>query len=61
MKDQFQIHFHVWKNTSVGTIVVLVLADRNQSSGDSGYTLRTIVLFQRSPKNSIQCFQILLN
>jgi len=27
------------------------VADTNQSSGDSGCTLRTIVLFQRSPKN----------
>jgi len=27
------------------------IADTNQSSGDSGCTLRTIVLFQRSPKN----------
>jgi len=27
------------------------VADTKQSSGDSGCTLRTIVLFQRSPKN----------
>jgi len=27
------------------------IADTKQSSGDSGCTLRTIVLFQRSPKN----------
>jgi len=43
--------FQVWRNTVAGTAVVLVLADIKQSSGDSGCTLRKIVLFQRSLLN----------
>ena len=49
MKDQFQIH-----SMSEGTLVqaqLLFLSScrHKQSSGDSGCTLRTIVLFQLSP------------
>ena len=44
--------FQVWRNTVAGTVVVLVLADtKKQTSGDSGCTLRTKVLFQRSQLN----------
>jgi len=49
MKDQFQIH-----SKSGGTLVqawMLFLSYCKQSSGDSGCTLHTIVLFQRSLKN----------
>jgi len=41
--------FQVWRNTVAGTTVVLVL--QKQSSGDSGCTLRTNVLFQHSQLN----------
>jgi len=38
---------HWWRHSCCSCPV----ADTKQSSGDSGCTLRTIVLFQRSPKN----------
>jgi len=41
--------FQVWRNTIASTTVVLVLADTK--TGDSGCTLRTKVLFQRSTLN----------
>jgi len=44
--------FLVWRNIAAGIAVILVLLQiHNQSSGDSGCTVRTIVLCQRSWEN----------
>jgi len=51
MKDQFQIHSKSGEHRCRHSCYFFLVAETEQSSGGSGCTLRTIVLFQRSLKN----------